>query len=210
MSAPPQFAALARRAPAFSRRPDRSDLGAEGDRGAVAAAYAAAERRFATILDELCAELPLLRAPGALAGRAAIVAQADGARCGAVCSRRFITPMAAVAGAVAEEVLQAMTAHAALRRAYVNNGGDIALHLRRGRTFYGRHGRVAPTIRPCFGRAHDLQHRPRAASRPRAGAAAAFRSASPTPSRLSQAPLRSPTPRRRSSPTPSTFPAIPP
>jgi ApbE superfamily uncharacterized protein (UPF0280 family) len=41
----------------------------------------------------------------------------------------FITPMAAVAGAVAEEVLGAMTAAAELQRAYVNNGGDIAVHL---------------------------------------------------------------------------------
>ena len=37
--------------------------------------------------------------------------------------------MAAVAGAVAEEVLEAMTTGRKLARAYVNNGGDIALHL---------------------------------------------------------------------------------
>jgi len=41
----------------------------------------------------------------------------------------FITPMAAVAGAVAEEILAAMVSAAPLSRAYVNNGGDIALHL---------------------------------------------------------------------------------
>ena len=41
----------------------------------------------------------------------------------------FITPMAAVAGSVAEEILGAMLAVAPLDRAYVNNGGDIALHL---------------------------------------------------------------------------------
>jgi ApbE superfamily uncharacterized protein (UPF0280 family) len=45
------------------------------------------------------------------------------------CQTHFITPMAAVAGAVAEEVLEAMTRSAPLERAYVNNGGDIALHL---------------------------------------------------------------------------------
>jgi ApbE superfamily uncharacterized protein (UPF0280 family) len=44
----------------------------------------------------------------------------------------FITPMAAVAGAVAEAVLAAMTAAAPLARAYVNDGGDIALHLTPG------------------------------------------------------------------------------
>ena len=41
----------------------------------------------------------------------------------------FITPMAAVAGAVAEEILATMVAAAELSRAYVNNGGDIALYL---------------------------------------------------------------------------------
>jgi ApbE superfamily uncharacterized protein (UPF0280 family) len=41
----------------------------------------------------------------------------------------FITPMAAVAGSVAEEILAAMLATAPLDRAYVYNGGDIALHL---------------------------------------------------------------------------------
>jgi ApbE superfamily uncharacterized protein (UPF0280 family) len=43
--------------------------------------------------------------------------------------------MAAVAGAVAEEILAAMTANANLSRAYVNDGGDIALHLTSAATF---------------------------------------------------------------------------
>jgi ApbE superfamily uncharacterized protein (UPF0280 family) len=47
----------------------------------------------------------------------------------------FITPMAAVAGAVAEEILGAMVEVAELERAYVNNGGDIALHLGEGQQF---------------------------------------------------------------------------
>ena len=41
----------------------------------------------------------------------------------------FITPMICVAGAVADHVLQAMLAGTDLQRAYVNNGGDIALWL---------------------------------------------------------------------------------
>jgi ApbE superfamily uncharacterized protein (UPF0280 family) len=45
---------------------------------------------------------------------------------------QFVTPMAAVAGAVADHVLAAMTAAADLTRAYVNDGGDIALHLMPG------------------------------------------------------------------------------
>jgi ApbE superfamily uncharacterized protein (UPF0280 family) len=51
------------------------------------------------------------------------------------CADAFITPMAAVAGAVAEEILGAMTNSAHLSRAYVNNGGDIALHLSPGAQF---------------------------------------------------------------------------
>jgi hypothetical protein len=47
----------------------------------------------------------------------------------------FITPMAAVAGAVADEVLAAMVAGHDLAKAYVNNGGDIAIHLAPGERF---------------------------------------------------------------------------
>ncbi|MFZ5790989.1 MAG: UPF0280 family protein [Pseudomonadota bacterium] len=115
------------------------DLIVEGfDRpAAVQAAYVAAAQRFATILDELCAELPLLRAP-AVAGRCALqgtVARRMFAAVEPFASTQFITPMAAVAGAVAEEVLGAMLAAAPLERAYVNNGGDIALHLTPGTEF---------------------------------------------------------------------------
>ncbi|MDE0718020.1 MAG: hypothetical protein OXH64_08795, partial [Rhodospirillaceae bacterium] len=53
----------------------------------------------------------------------------------------FVTPMAAVAGAVADEVLAAGIAGRNLSRAYVNNGGDIALHLAPGERF--RTGMVA-------------------------------------------------------------------
>src|SRR5260370_36644708 len=47
----------------------------------------------------------------------------------------FITGMAAVAGAVAEEILEMMISAAKLSRAYVNDGGDIALHLMPGERF---------------------------------------------------------------------------
>ncbi len=97
---------------------------------AVRAAYAAAERRAATVLDELCAELPALRTDA----RAGLVLQGVVAgrmqRAVAPHARVFITPMAAVAGAVADEVLAAMAGP--LDRAFVNNGGDIALHLAPG------------------------------------------------------------------------------
>ena len=103
----------------------------------IHAAYDTAERRFVTILDELCAELPLLRQAvgrnmsrfqGVIARRMAAAVEPYGERC-------FITPMAAVAGAVAEEILETMTKGTELARCYVNNGGDIALYLTPGESF---------------------------------------------------------------------------
>ncbi len=108
-----------------------------GTSEAVEAAYRAAAARFVMILDELCAELPLLRS-AANAGRddlTGIVARRMHAAVAPFANDIFITPMAAVAGAVAEEILGAMTAAAPLARAYVNNGGDIALHLAPGASF---------------------------------------------------------------------------
>lgn len=98
------------------------------------AAYAQAVARFQTILTELVEELPELRlpafflAPRSFAGptarrmEAAVMPLAE-------C---FITPMAAVAGSVADEMLAALLVGRKLDRAYVNNGGDSALHLAKG------------------------------------------------------------------------------
>jgi len=108
-----------------------------GSRAEIHAAYEAAARRFLTILDELCAELPLLRSPAhtnSVTPRG-VVARRMADAVGPFATQHFITPMAAVAGAVAEEILEAMTAAANLSRAYVNNGGDIALHLGAGGSF---------------------------------------------------------------------------
>jgi len=44
----------------------------------------------------------------------------------------FVTPMAAVAGAVADEVLAALVLGRRLSKAIVNDGGDIAIHLAPG------------------------------------------------------------------------------
>jgi ApbE superfamily uncharacterized protein (UPF0280 family) len=97
----------------------------------VERAYEAARVRFSTLLDELCAELPLLRTQAAAHGPRpkGSVARRMSDAVAPFATETFITPMAAVAGSVAEEILEAMTKAAALSRAYVNNGGDIALHL---------------------------------------------------------------------------------
>jgi uncharacterized protein len=94
-------------------------------------AYRAAAARFVGILDELCAELEFLRRPachdGALPAGPVARRMVDAVR--PYAAQTFITPMAAVAGAVAEEILGAMVSAGKLSRAYVNDGGDIALHL---------------------------------------------------------------------------------
>lgn len=110
-------------------------LKAFGAPEAVAAANRAAALRFPTILGELAAELPLLRRPVRPGGAAP--ASPVGRRMHAACRRfsdRFVTPMAAVAGAVADELLAVLRAAAPLDRAYVNDGGDIAVHLAPGET----------------------------------------------------------------------------
>ncbi len=115
-----------------------------------AAALAAAARRFGTVLEELVAELDLLRMP-LPAGHQAVSKRPGKAFPNAFPTPRgkvaqkmaaavspfaalgiFVTPMAAVAGAVADEILRVMVAAGPLRRAWVNNGGDVALHLAPG------------------------------------------------------------------------------
>jgi hypothetical protein len=110
---------------------------AKGGADELRAAYDAATKRFTGLLDELCEELPELRCAArpthcALKG---VVARRMHAAVAPFAADGFITPMAAVAGSVAEEVLAAMLRVADLDRAYVNNGGDIALHLTDGEHF---------------------------------------------------------------------------
>jgi ApbE superfamily uncharacterized protein (UPF0280 family) len=97
----------------------------------VRAAYRQAGAFFATVLDGLCDELPLLRTALPTPPPSGPVARAMHAACMPF-RDRFITPMAAVAGAVADAVLAAMVAGLDLSRAFVNNGGDIAFHLAPG------------------------------------------------------------------------------
>ena len=109
---------------------------ARGAAHQVRVAYEAAARRFTGLLDELCAELPELRkAAEARTSLKGIVARRMHAAVAPYAADGFITPMAAVAGSVAEEILGAMLSAASLDRVYVNNGGDIALHLGRGERF---------------------------------------------------------------------------
>lgn len=103
-----------------------------GPAAAVADAETAAIARFDRILEELVPQLPSLRAPvgeqaapvGTIAERMVDAAQ----RYRGV----FLTPMICVAGSVADELRHLIAQVPGVTRAYVNNGGDVALHLTPG------------------------------------------------------------------------------
>ncbi|MEQ1684459.1 MAG: UPF0280 family protein [Burkholderiaceae bacterium] len=115
----------------FQHGPIDVVIGVEGEVAAVAAAHEAAWARFETVLPELVAELRALRlpvrGPCALQG---VVARRMWHACRPFHSQ-FITPMAAVAGSVAQELIT-FYQREGVSRAWVNNGGDIALHLAPG------------------------------------------------------------------------------
>lgn len=93
-------------------------------------AFHHATQRFQTVLDELVQDLDRLRAhsgPPPTGAIARTMVQATTPHSGV-----FVTPMAAVAGAVADEICGALCQGLAVSRAYVNNGGDIAVHLSPG------------------------------------------------------------------------------
>lgn len=117
----------------FQHGPMDLILQAEGAHDAVTHAHERAWQRFEGLLKELVSELPGLRAPvGERCALQGVVAR----RMWAACSpyrAGFITSMAAVAGAVAQEIL-ACYEQQGIDRAWVNNGGDIALHLAPGQS----------------------------------------------------------------------------
>ncbi len=130
----------------FQHGPIDLIIEASGTPDSVDLAYRAAWERFENVLAELVEELPRLRdccpleglcLRGAVARRMELACRPHAAYA--------VTPMAAVAGAVADEILDVMTGSAGLDRAYVNNGGDIALHLNDGERFEVAMAGLAPT-----------------------------------------------------------------
>ncbi|MER8906580.1 UPF0280 family protein [Mesorhizobium sp. M0601] len=106
-----------------------------GEASECSAAHRQAVARFQTILPELVEELPELRRPAASRPRAFAGPTARRMEAAVVpLAKQFITPMAAVAGSVADEVLGALLAGRRLERAYVNNGGDSAIYLGHGQS----------------------------------------------------------------------------
>lgn len=120
-----------------------------GSRDEVAAAYAQARDRFADILPVLVGELASLRR-AAREPRWQPAGPVAARMMAAVWPHRavFVTPMAAVAGAVADETMAALVAGRVLEKAYVNNSGDIAVHLAPGASL--RLGIVGELMRPSI------------------------------------------------------------
>jgi len=132
-------------------------IGANGTPDEVRRAYDQARARFDDILAVLVEELAQLRSPvrmprwrpaGPVARRMMEAAWPH--------REVFVTPMAAVAGAVADEVLSALIAGRELRTAYINNSGDIAFHLAAGETL--SLGIVGEMHRPAIDGLARLSH----------------------------------------------------
>jgi ApbE superfamily uncharacterized protein (UPF0280 family) len=119
----------------FQHGPIDLVIGADGEPAAVGRALECLWQRFRQVLPELVGELSDLRQPvvdemvfnGPVAQRMFDACWPH--------RRAFITPMAAVAGSVADELMQYFRQEAGIARAYINNGGDIALHLQPGQRY---------------------------------------------------------------------------
>lgn len=118
----------------FQHGPIDLIMACSGDDAACEASFAGAWARFQDVLAELVPHLGRLRSPvwgdggsiGPIANRMIAACLPYAQRFGL-----FITPMAAVAGSVADEIIGCF-ARPGVLRAYVNNGGDIALYLTAG------------------------------------------------------------------------------
>jgi len=106
----------------------------KGTESSVTRARMLAADRFETVLTNLVAELDVLRQPTAAHCNVADpVAVRMWQATVAFTDDHYITPMAAVAGSVADEILTAITNDVnGLTSVGVNNGGDIALWLADG------------------------------------------------------------------------------
>jgi len=107
---------------------------ADGDARAVELAHERCWARFQNVLQEIVDDLPLLKAeilPDASTCPDDLCSPVS-RRMWLSCSKHRatgrLTAMAAVAGSVADEMIEFFKADS-IQRAWVNNGGDIALHL---------------------------------------------------------------------------------
>jgi ApbE superfamily uncharacterized protein (UPF0280 family) len=139
----------------FQHGPIDLIIGVDADSATRERSIAACWDEFQRVLRSLVGELPDLRRPAS--NRPAVrgpVAQRMLHACLPFADERFITPMAAVAGAVADQLI-AVFERPGVKRAFINNGGDIALVLSPGAHYrvgiwsqlnrpVARHGKTNP------------------------------------------------------------------
>jgi len=92
-------------------------------------AYFDAKKYFETLLDELVLDLKILKKEVVLNRKFSNKISQGMQDATEKFTPSFITPMAAVAGSIADNILKILVDSKNLEKAYVNNGGDVAFHL---------------------------------------------------------------------------------
>jgi ApbE superfamily uncharacterized protein (UPF0280 family) len=92
-------------------------------------AYDNVKKYFETILEELVPDLALLKKEVVLNRKFNNKISQSMQNATEKFTPTFITPMASVAGSIADNILKVLVNNTNLEKAYVNNGGDVAFHL---------------------------------------------------------------------------------
>ena len=100
-------------------------------------AYLNAKNYFETLLEELVLDLTLLKKEVVLNRKFNNKISQSMQDATERFIPSFITPMAAVAGSIADNILKALIDDTYLEKAYVNNGGDISFYLNENQTMKG-------------------------------------------------------------------------
>ena len=100
-------------------------------------AYLNAKNYFETLLEELVLDLTLLKKEVVLNTKFNNKISQSMQDATERFKPSFITPMAAVAGSIADNILKVLIDDTHLEKAYVNNGGDISFYLNENQTMKG-------------------------------------------------------------------------
>ena len=100
-------------------------------------AYVNAKNYFETLLEELVLDLTLLKKEVVLNRKFNNKISQSMQDATERFIPSFITPMAAVAGSIADNILKVLINDTHLEKAYVNNGGDISFYLNENQTMKG-------------------------------------------------------------------------
>ena len=97
-------------------------------------AYRNVKKYFETLLDQLVLDLALLKKEVVLNRKFNNKISQSMQDATEKYSPTFITPMAAVAGSIADNILRVLINDTNLEKAYVNNGGDVSFYLNENQT----------------------------------------------------------------------------